>query len=180
MSARKHRKVNDRQAVVAGRRGARTLADWASKAIEPALLRRAGLTVKLLSHWSEIIGPDLAARSRPLRMKWGRRAHIGESAAPGTLVIACDGATALRVQHMSEQIADRVNATFGWRAVGRILIEQKPVAVPERIARPSVLSQQRERAIAERASPIEHERLHDALVDLGKAAALREAARDVA
>ena len=180
MSARKHRKVNDRQAVVAGRRGARTLADWASKAIEPALLRRAGLTVKLLSHWPEIVGPDLAARSRPLRMKWGRRAHIGESAAPGTLVIACDGATALRVQHMSEQIADRVNATFGWRAVGRILIEQKPVAVPERIARPSVLSQQRERAIAERASPIEHERLHDALVDLGKAAALREAARDVA
>ena len=155
-------------------RGARQLADLAGRAIEPALLRRAGLTVKLLAHWVEIAGGDLAGRTRPIRVRWGRRPHIGEAPAPGTLVVACDGATALRLQHQADLVIERVNATFGWRAIGRIAIEQRPIAVAKARVRERELSRERAQAIERSVSPIEHERLRAALSGLGRAAAMRE------
>ena len=164
--------------IASGRRGARTLAEIAAKGIEPALLRRAGLTVKLLGHWSEIAGPELALRSRPLRVKWGRRPHWGEAPAPGTLVIACDGGTALTLQHQSEQVIERVNATFGWRAIGKIAIEQRPVEAPPAPAPPAALPPDRERRIASAVRTVEHDRLRLALKGLGEAAARHGAARE--
>ena len=173
MSARKYSGIHG-GGPTKRRHGARSLADLAGGAIEPALLRRAGLTVDLLSHWGEIAGPDLAGRSRPLRVKWGRRPHIGEAPAPGTLVVACDGATALRLQHMAEQVIDRVNATFGWRAIGRVVIEQRPIAPQEARTTAHDIAPERERHIERAAGTIEHERLRRALEGVGKAAARHE------
>lgn len=170
MNARKHRELTTASP---RKRGARTLAEIAGGAIEPALLRRAGLTVKLLAHWPEIAG-TLADRTRPVRVKWGKRPHIGEAAAPGTLVLACDGATALRVQHQTEQLIERVNATFGWRAIGRVAIEQRPVSEPARRAVPEELPKDRTAAIDRNVETIEHDRLRHALASLGRSAALRE------
>ncbi len=47
---------------------------------------------------------------------------------PAVLVVACEGAAALHLQHETGEIIGRVNAFLGFSAVGRIRIVQKPVA----------------------------------------------------
>ena len=161
------------------RRAAAPLSEIAKRAIEPALLRRAGLTLSLLGAWPEIAGAALAARSRPLRVRWGRRPHLGADAAPGTLVIACNGADALRLQHQSDQVIERVNRTFGYRAIGRVAIEQRPIAPPPVPRAPPPAPPRRVRAIRAATEPIEHEALRGALRRLGGEVAARAASDGV-
>lgn len=108
-------------------RGFRPLAETAGGIIDPVLRKRAGVTVDLLQSWDEIVRGDLAGMSRPLRIIWPRRAHEDDPFMPGTLVIACEGFAAMRIQHEAGELCDRVNAFFGFAAVARIRIEQKPV-----------------------------------------------------
>ena len=46
---------------------------------------------------------------------------------PAVLVVACEGAAALHLQHETSEIIGRVNAFLGFSAIGRIRIVQKPV-----------------------------------------------------
>ena len=156
---------NDQPA--ARRPGARPLAALVRGAVEPALLRRAGLTMTLVANWSEIAGPDLAKRTRPLRVRWGRRPHAGAEAAPGTLVVAASGDAALRLQHEGDQIIERVNVMHGHRAIAKLAIVQAPPPeTREPRARPELSVPDRER-IERSVEPIEHDGLRDALSRLG-------------
>lgn len=145
----------------------RDIASLAAGIVEPVLRRRAGLSMAIAAQWPAIVGPALADATRPLRIRWGRRAGPGEAASPGTLVVACSGATALRVQHEADQIVARVNAAFGHDAVARLRIEQRPVDPPaEPPAPPEPTARMQERA-AQIAAPVENERLREALARLG-------------
>lgn len=93
-------------------------------------------TATLLTDWAAIVGPELAAFSRPERLKWPRNVDAygdidqQDSGRPGaTLVLRVDGAQALTVQYQSRQIMDRINAYFGYCAVNEIRIMQAPVNV---------------------------------------------------
>ena len=147
--------------------GPRELGTLAGRVIEPALLRRAGLTLSITANWSAIVGPALADRTRPLRVRWGRRPNPGEAPPPGTLVIACDGATALRVQHEADQIIERVNATHGRGVIGAVRIEQRPVEPTRPSRRPiDPTAEQREDA-AYRSAGVGHDALRHSLARLG-------------
>ena len=109
------------------------VSDLASEILDPVLRKRAGISIGLVQSWEEIVGARLAGRSRPEKIVWPRRLHEDDPFEPATLVIACEGAAALHIQHETGEIISRVNAFLGFAAIGRIKIVQKPVAAaPER------------------------------------------------
>ncbi|MBZ9654254.1 DUF721 domain-containing protein [Phyllobacterium lublinensis] len=149
--------------------GFRPLADPAAGILDPVLRKRAGITIELVQAWEEVVGPALGEQSRPLKLLWPRRAHEDDPFQPATLVIACQGFTAMRVQHETGEIISRVNAFLGFAAVGRIKIEQKPVSqpLPKRRSLPKVDAATADK-ISRTVEPIEDESLREALHRLGQ------------
>jgi len=79
-----------------------------------------GLPIDLLeTSWVEIVGPDLGAITRPLRIKRGAGAK-----AMNRLYLETPGSCAQKVRMCLEDIIDRVNSTCGYAAVQTISIEQ--------------------------------------------------------
>lgn len=118
----------------AGKPVGRPLGDFAAKVLEPVIARRAGMTLDLIAGWEELAGPRHAAYTRPERIVWPRRAHEDDPFAPGTLIVACEGARAIWLQHEAGEIVERVNVFFGFQAICRLKIVQRPVA---RLDRPA-------------------------------------------
>lgn len=108
----------------------------AEACLGPAVMRQGFASTQMIAAWDAIVGPDLGARSRPERIRWPVRREDGGEVAAATLVIRAEGLDALELQHMGGAIVERVNAMFGWRAIGRIAIRQAPVDAPGREATP--------------------------------------------
>lgn len=72
---------------------------------------------RLLTNWAEIVGPDLAARTRPVKIGHGK--GFG-----GTLTLLVTGADAPLIQMQAPQIREKVNACYGFNAVARISLTQ--------------------------------------------------------
>ena len=72
---------------------------------------------RLLTHWEEVAGPEIAAHARPVRISHGK----GFGA---TLTLLVAGARAPLVQMQLERIRERVNACYGFNAVSRIALTQ--------------------------------------------------------
>lgn len=151
------------------KKGFRPLADPAAGILDPVLRKRAGITIELVQSWEEVVGPALGEQSRPLKLLWPRRAHEDDPFQPATLIIACQGFTAMRIQHETGEIINRVNAFLGFAAVGRIKIEQKPVALPmpKRRELPKVDAATAAK-ISHSVENIEDDSLRDALQRLGQ------------
>jgi len=149
---------------------AQPLSDVASEILDPVLRRRTGISVGLVQSWEEVAGERLAASTRPERILWPRRLHEDDPFAPATLVIACEGMTALRVQHETGEIIQRINAFLGFAAIGRIKIVQKPVDSGAVKKRPLLrqLSPNEENRIAGTVENIEDDDLRTSLANLGK------------
>lgn len=151
------------------KRGFSPLADMTSQIVDPILRRRAGLNIQLLESWPEIVGADIAETSRPLRIIWPHRSAGDDTFEPATLVIACEGFCAIRLQHESSEVIQRVNTFFGFAAIARLKIEQKPV----RFDRPQpkqILSidEEQKNQLEHIVADIQDEPLRQALFGLGK------------
>lgn len=153
-----------------GRAGAVPVSDLATALLDPVLRRRAGMTVGLVQSWDEIVGTRLARATRPERIAWPRRMHEDDPFEPATLIIACEGAMALRLQHETGEIIGRVNAFLGFQAIGRIKIVQKPVTAPQRnVPRPPrSLRPEEATRLARTVGEIEDDGLRAALERLGR------------
>ncbi len=110
------------------RRNPVPVSDLVAGVLDPMLRKRAGISIGLVQSWEEIVGPGLAPVSRPERIRWPRRRHEDDPFQPAVLLVACSGAAALRIQHETGEIIERVNAFFGFPAIGGIRIVQKPLA----------------------------------------------------
>lgn len=87
-------------------------------------IRKAGeargfAVTRLLTHWEEIAGPDIAAIARPVEVTYGRSGGLG-----ATLVLLTTGAQAPMLEMQKERIRDKVNATYGYAAISRVRITQ--------------------------------------------------------
>ena len=83
----------------------------------------------------------------------------------------CEGARALLLQHDAPRVLERINAHFGFPAVARLKIVQKPIDRP-RVARPPrlrPLAASEEARLAALVEGIEDEGLRAALSRLGHA-----------
>ncbi len=147
----------------------RPVSDLATEILDPVLRKRAGISIGLVQSWEEIVGPRLADRTRPEKIVWPRRLDDDDPFEPALLVIACEGAAALHVQHETNEIVSRVNAFLGFAAVGRIRIAQKPVHVGSDKLRPRLrpLSELEKKRVAGTVAKIEDDGLRAALERLG-------------
>lgn len=76
---------------------------------------------KLVTDWKHIVGADLGEVTSPVKLAFPR----GERT-DATLTIEIVPARAIEVQHSMPQLIERVNAVFGYRAVARIKMVQRP------------------------------------------------------
>ncbi|MEP1206657.1 MAG: DciA family protein [Rhizobiaceae bacterium] len=172
------------------RRGAQPVSDLVSKLLDPVIERRAGMTMDLIASWEEIVGETHAARSRPEKLQWtggsgdvggsgdgGGRNGGGESSfEPATLIVACDGGYALYLQHDSDTVLSQVNDYFGFSAVSRMKLVQKPLspagrprnADRRRADRTSSPSADRQSRLEDLVKDVEDEDLKKALEKLGR------------
>ncbi|MDU8911777.1 DUF721 domain-containing protein [Aestuariicoccus sp. MJ-SS9] len=73
---------------------------------------------RLLTHWAEIAGADIAAIARPVEISYGR-GGMG-----ATLTILTTGAQAPLLEMQKDALRERVNAVYGYNAVQRVRITQ--------------------------------------------------------
>lgn len=146
------------------------LGDVATTVLDPVMRKRAGMSMALLQCWDEIAGELLAANTRPERIAWPRRAHEDDPFEPATLIIACEGAAALRLQHQTAEIISRANAFLGFAAIGRIKIIQKRVTQAMRSDKPSLrtLTEGERARVASSVEPIANDALRASLERLGR------------
>ncbi|MBV0913644.1 DUF721 domain-containing protein [Rhodobacteraceae bacterium ASV31] len=86
-------------------------------------IRQAGETrgfavSRLLTHWAEIVGEDLARMALPVKVGY---AQGGFGA---TLSVLVRGADAPLVEMQKERIRERVNACYGYAAISRVRVTQ--------------------------------------------------------
>lgn len=74
---------------------------------------------RLLTDWADIVGSEMAALTRPVRITHGRGGQGG-----AVLTLLCSGAAAPLVQMQLEVIRRQVNACHGQEAVARIRLTQ--------------------------------------------------------
>lgn len=146
------------------------VSDLVTQILDPVMRRRAGMSLALIQSWEEIAGEALAQNSRPERIAWPRRANEDDPFQPATLVIACEAAAALRLQHMTGEIIARVNAFLGFGAVAKVRLVQKQVSRPESRRRPEPRPLRRDEAarLETKVAGIEDDALRQALERLGR------------
>lgn len=89
-----------------------------SSAIRKAGESRGFSEMRLLTHWAEVVGEDIARIARPVKVGYARK---GMGA---TLTVLTTGANAPLLQMQLPRIRERVNATYGYNAISRIQITQ--------------------------------------------------------
>ena len=123
------------RAVLRGRATkARAVGSFLPKLTGKAFEKYGFSTVSLLTDWPVIVGDDLARITRPERLSWPRNADAYVESAPSgrdrtgaALTLRVDAARALDVQYRSSEIIERINAYFGYRAVGAMRLLQAPL-----------------------------------------------------
>lgn len=104
-------------------------ADRRQRGFEPAFglvkapIRAAGeargfAVARLLTHWAEVAGEDLARKTRPVKIGYGK-GGMG-----ATLTLLVKAAEAPMVQMALPHLKDRVNAVYGYAAVSHIHLTQ--------------------------------------------------------
>ena len=150
-----------------GRSRARPLADILGKTLGDVFAKQGFASTELVTRWTEIVGPEIAAHSQPEKIHW-QRPFEGKPAEPGTLALRVEGPASIEIQHLSGVILERVNRFFGWQAVGGLRLRQAPLrrSGPKPVPKPDPAAAAR---IAATLPEIEDEKLRDALARLGAA-----------
>lgn len=151
-------------------RSASQIADVANSLVDPILAKRSGISTSLLNAWEEIAGESYAAFSRPENISWPRRSDGMEDGhfKPGVLTIACEGARVLFLTHAKDELIHRVNGFFGFIAIDRIRIVQKPIQpLNARHKAPPQLTLTEKRTLERKLEGIESDDLKRAIMRLG-------------
>lgn len=125
---------------------------------------------RLLTHWAEVVGEELARMTRPVKIGYSRDGF------GATLTVLVSSAQAPMVQMQVPRIIERVNAVYGYAAISKISLTQtaptgfaegqaefNPAPKVEKAPDPAVLAQ-----AAATAAPIGDEGLRAALEALGR------------
>lgn len=148
------------------------LADLIEACLGPALAAQGFATSDIIVAWPEIVGQRLAMFTQPLRIEWprGNTRDRDVRPEPATIVIRVESAFALEMQHLAPLVLERVNAYYGWRCVGRIVLKQGPVKrAPPPPAPPPVLTEEDRRHVTAAIANVGEDALRGALERLGQA-----------
>ncbi len=127
---------------------------------------------RLLTHWPEIAGEDIAGIARPVNVSYGRGGF------GATLTVLTTGAQAPMLEMQKEKLRVKVNAVYGYNAIARVRITQtaatgfaegqaqfetRPKAKPDAAPDAAIL-----KAAEDVTRPVENENLRSALEVLAK------------
>ncbi len=102
----------------------RGIAALLAPVVRPVFRKRAPAAAQLLADWRQLAGPELFARTAPVKF------------AGGTLTLGCTGPTAMELQMMESQIIERLNLALGQKLVERLrFVQQTPSIAPPHPAR---------------------------------------------
>lgn len=73
---------------------------------------------RLVTHWTEVVGEDLARVTRPVKVGYARDG-LG-----ATLTLLVRGAAAPMVEMQKDAIRAKVNAVYGYNAISRVALTQ--------------------------------------------------------
>ncbi|WP_425073830.1 DUF721 domain-containing protein [Sagittula sp. S175] len=81
---------------------------------------------RVLTHWEEIVGPDLAAMTRPIEVKYGRVRLDGKTHNDygAKLVVLTKGSFAPILEMRKSEIVRKINAVYGFEAVRHVIVTQ--------------------------------------------------------
>lgn len=99
-------------------RGFESASSLVNPTVQAAGARRGFAVTRLLTHWPEVVGADIAGRCRPVRIAHGR-GGMG-----ATLTLLTTGPQAPLLAMALPAIRDKVNACCGWNAVSRVVLTQ--------------------------------------------------------
>jgi hypothetical protein len=88
---------------------------------------------RLVTHWPDIVGADLAGRAQPVKIRY--RKVPGSKKAEASLDIAASTAEATLLHYRKELILERINQIFGERLVTALRFV--PVSANEALPPPS-------------------------------------------
>jgi len=150
------------------RRGAALIAPQVRKLSET----RGFAVSRLLTHWVEVAGEEIAAIARPVEVSYGRKGF------GATLTVLTTGAQAPVLEMQKEALRARVNAVYGYNAIARVRITQtaptgfaegQAVFAPEAVRAPAAPPDpEAVRAASAIAAPVTDEGLRQALEALGR------------
>ncbi len=86
--------------------------------IKTASETRGFAVTRLLTHWAEIVGEAAAGIATPVNVSYGK-GGLG-----ATLTLLTTGAQAPMLEMQKEQIREKVNACYGYKAIARVRITQ--------------------------------------------------------
>ena len=73
---------------------------------------------RVLTHWAEIVGQDIAAICKPVDVSYGRQGF------GATLTVLTTGAQAPMLEMQKDTLRAKVNAVYGYNAIARLRITQ--------------------------------------------------------
>ncbi|MEL6204414.1 MAG: DUF721 domain-containing protein [Pseudomonadota bacterium] len=99
-------------------RGFRAAGALVERPVRAATQSRGFAVTRLLTHWAEIVGEDVAAVARPVKVSYAR-GGLG-----ATLIVLTTGARAPMLQMQEPRLRERINACYGYAAISRIKFTQ--------------------------------------------------------
>ena len=89
-----------------------------SQRIRKATETRGFAVSRVVTHWAEIVGDDIAAVARPVEISYGRHG-LG-----ATLTVLTTGAQAPMLEMQKDKLRAKVNAAYGYNAVSKVRLTQ--------------------------------------------------------
>lgn len=100
------------------RKGFRTASSVLERRLRDAGESRGFAVTRLLTHWGDIVGKDLADVTTPVKVSYGKGGF------GATLVLLVRGAHAQLVEMQKETLRAKVNACYGYNAIARVKFTQ--------------------------------------------------------
>ena len=152
-------------------RGFKRTASVLSERIRRAGESRGFAVSRLLTHWAEIAGPEVASIARPVNTSYGR-GGLG-----ATLTVLTTGPQAPMLEMQKDKLREKVNAVYGYNAITRVRITQTAPNgfhegealfehTKERVFAPP--DPKTTHAVAKAVSPVKSDELRAALERLGQ------------
>lgn len=128
----------------AGGRAAKSVGSLLPKITKPVFEKFGFPAAALVTEWPAIVGEDIASYTAPEKLNWpplqygsqdedGQSRRDNRTKSGATLVLRVEGPRALDIQFQSQQIMDRINTFFGYRAITALRIVQAPLQKAARV-----------------------------------------------
>lgn len=137
---------------------------------KPLLDKKGFLSGSVIQNWPFVIGPAYASQVLPEKVSFPRGSKTG-----GTLSVSvANSGIALMLGHEKTNILKRLNTYYGYEAISKLHIRQKPHPTPQKRPLTKELPSDKKEEITASTDGIQDDALREALTKLGVSIALHD------